>query len=207
MTTAALAAAWDDLRGHQAQMKDRHMRDLFAEDPERFARFSLRLDDLLLDYSKNRIVPETMEKLLALAEAAGIESARDAMFAGEKINLTEGRAVLHTALRNRSDRAVMADGRDVMGDVRAVLGAMAEFANGIRDGSIAPAGGGRFTDVVNIGIGAMLCHEIDQGRADDNHVGHGGNHAALGAARIGQHGIVGQGILQLAEHRGHRPQR
>ncbi|WP_420347911.1 glucose-6-phosphate isomerase [Pelagibius sp.] len=153
MTTAALAAAWDDLRAHQTQMNDRHMRDLFAEDPERFARFSLRLDDLLLDYSKNRIVPETMEKLVALAEAAGIEAARDAMFDGEKINLTEGRAVLHTALRNRSDRAVMVDGRDVMGDVRAVLGAMAEFANGVRDGGIAPAGGGRFTDVVNIGIG------------------------------------------------------
>ena len=134
-------------------MKDRHLRDLFAEDPERFERFSLRLDDLLLDYSKNRILPETMEKLLELARAAGVEAARDAMFAGEKINVTEGRAVLHTALRNRSDRTVLVDDRDVMGDVRSVLEATAAFAEGVRDGALTGATGERFTDVVNIGIG------------------------------------------------------
>ena len=92
-------------------------------------------------------------KLLDLARAANVEDAREAMFGGEKINVTEGRAVLHTALRNRSDRAVMVDGRDVMGDVREVLDAMAVFAEGVRGGKLTGATGERFTDVVNIGIG------------------------------------------------------
>ncbi|WP_299625830.1 glucose-6-phosphate isomerase [Pelagibius sp.] len=151
--SSAVETAFADLRAHHGAIKDRHLRDLFAEDPERFERFSLRLDDLLLDYSKNRILAETMERLLALARAAGVEAARDAMFAGEKINVTEGRAVLHTALRNRSDRVVLVDGRDVMGDVRSVLEATAAFADGVRDGALTAATGERFTDVVNIGIG------------------------------------------------------
>ncbi|NIA67404.1 glucose-6-phosphate isomerase [Pelagibius litoralis] len=150
---ASVKSAFKALRAHRTEIEDRPLRDLFAEDAGRFERFSLRLDDLLLDYSKNRIVAETLEKLVALARAAGVEAARDAMFAGEKINVTEGRAVLHTALRNRSDRPVLVDGRDVMPDVRGVLDAMAAFAEGVRSGAIVGAGGERFTDIVNIGIG------------------------------------------------------
>ncbi len=151
--TAAVEKAFEDLRAHHWEMKGQRLRDLFADDPGRFERFSLRLDDLLLDYSKNLILPETVEKLLALARAADVEGGRDAMFAGEKINATEGRAVLHTALRNRSERPVLVDGHDVMGDVREVLEAMGGFAEAVRDGSIGGATGERFTDVVNIGIG------------------------------------------------------
>ena len=151
--TAAVEQAFEELRAHHWEMKGSRLRDLFAEDPGRFERFSLRLDDLLLDFSKNLIVPETLEKLLALARAAGVEEAREAMFAGERINATEGRAVLHTALRNRSERPVLLDGHDVMGDVREVLDAMAAFAEGVREGAIGGATGARFTDVVNIGIG------------------------------------------------------
>ncbi len=151
--TAAVAKAFEDLRAHHWEMKGRRLRDLFAEDPERFTRFSLQLDDLLLDYSKNLVLPETMEQLLALARAADVEGGREAMFDGERINSTEGRAVLHTALRNRSERPVLVDGHDVMGDVREVLAAMGAFADAVRDGAIGGATGERFTDVVNIGIG------------------------------------------------------
>ncbi len=151
--TAAVAKAFEDLRAHHWEMKGRRLRDLFAEDPERFTRFSLQLDDLLLDYSKNLVLPETMEQLLALARAADVEGGREAMFDGERINSTEGRAVLHTALRNRSERPVLVDGHDVMGDVREVLAAMGAFADAVRDGTIGGATGERFTDVVNIGIG------------------------------------------------------
>ncbi len=151
--TAAVHKAFEDLRAHHWEIKGRRLRDLFADDPERFARFSLGLDDLLLDFSKNLILPETLELLLDLARAADLEAWREAMFAGEKINETEGRAVLHTALRNRSDRSVLLDGHDVMGDVRDVLAAMAAFAEGVRDGALGGATGERFGDVVNIGIG------------------------------------------------------
>src|SRR5690606_3241343 len=107
----------------------------------------------LLDYSKNLILPETLERLLDLARAANVEDARGALFAGEKINVTEGRAVLHTALRNRSGQPVPVDGRDVMADVREVLACIEDFAEGVRDGTIVGATGKPFTDVVNIGIG------------------------------------------------------
>ncbi|WP_193369096.1 glucose-6-phosphate isomerase [Pelagibius marinus] len=151
--TAAVEKAFEDLRAHHWEMKGLRLRDLFAEDPERFTHFSLQLDDLLLDYSKNLVLPETMEKLLTLARAADVEGGREAMFGGERINSTEGRAVLHTALRNRSQRPVLVDGHDVMGDVREVLAAMGGFADAVRDGAIGGATGESFTDVVNIGIG------------------------------------------------------
>jgi len=151
--TSVVEAAFEDLRAHHREMKGRRLRDLFAADPQRFDAFSLQLDDLLLDYSKNLVVAETMEKLLDLARAAELEDWREAMFGGEHINETEGRAVLHTALRNRSDRPVLLDGHDVMDDVREVLEAMAAFADGVHDGAIAGAMGERFTDIVNIGIG------------------------------------------------------
>ena len=148
-----LEKAWADLSAHRTRTVSQHLRELFAADPQRFSSFSARLDDLLLDYSKTAVNTETMTLLLALAEAADVEAKRDAMFAGEPINTTEGRAVLHTALRNQSGRPVMVDGVDVMPEVNAVLERMATFAEGIRSGTIAAADGGRFADVVNIGIG------------------------------------------------------
>src|SRR3546814_21141394 len=123
--SAAVQKAFGALRAHHAQMKGNRLRDLFAEDPQRFQRFSLRLDSLTVDYSKNLILPETLERLLDLARAANLGDAREAMFAGEKINVTEGRAVLHTAMRHRSDRPVPVNVRAVMAAGGEVLDAMA----------------------------------------------------------------------------------
>ncbi|MBI3445518.1 MAG: glucose-6-phosphate isomerase, partial [Magnetospirillum sp.] len=117
-------AAWAELTALARTIGQSPMRDLFARDKARFERFSLRLDPLLLDYSKNRIDATVSAALVRLAEQAGLVQARDAMFAGEKINATERRAVLHTALRNRSARPVMVDGADVMPLVQEVLGRM-----------------------------------------------------------------------------------
>ncbi|WP_449255849.1 glucose-6-phosphate isomerase [Bosea sp. (in: a-proteobacteria)] len=144
---------WSELAARRSATKDHHLRALFAADPRRFDRFSARLDDLLLDYSKTAVTPEIFALLLDLASAAGVAAKRDAMFAGAAINTTENRAVLHTALRNLSDRPVEVDGADVMPEVRATLDRLFAFAEGVRGGSIAAADGGRFTDVVNIGIG------------------------------------------------------
>ncbi len=144
---------WAELAAHRDAIRERHLREFFAADPERFAGFSARLDDLLLDYSKTALSRETIALLLKLAEAADIAGRRDAMFAGEAINTTEGRAVLHTALRNQSGRPVLVDGVDVMPEVEATLARVSAFAEGVRGGSIAAADGGRFGDVVNIGIG------------------------------------------------------
>ena len=118
-----------------------------------FNTLSVSFEDILLDLSKNRLTGETLTLLGELAVACGLEEKRDAMFKGEPINRTEGRAVLHTALRNRSDDPVIVDGRDVMGDVREVLSRMAIFSEGIRSGEITAHDGGPFTDIVNIGIG------------------------------------------------------
>lgn len=129
------------------------IRGAFAADPQRFSRFSVSLDDFLFDFSKCAVNDKVLEGLEALAKEAGVETKRDAMFAGEKINITEDRAVLHTALRNRSNVPVLVDGKDVMPDVNAVLEAMGSFADGIRSGALAGATGKKITDVVNIGIG------------------------------------------------------
>jgi glucose-6-phosphate isomerase len=129
------------------------MRDLFARDPQRFDRFSLRFNDVLVDYSKNRIVPETMVLLRNLAAEAGLQKAIRAMFDGEKINETEHRPVLHVALRNRPDRPLTVDGRDVMPEVAAVLKKMEIFADDVLSGRRRGYTGQRFTDIVNIGIG------------------------------------------------------
>ena len=115
--------AWRKLTEHFQQVKDLQMRDLFAADPQRFERFSLRCGDLLLDYSKNRITEQTMQLLLELAHECDVKGWAQRMFSGEKINFTEQRAVLHTALRNRSNTPVMVDGKDVMPLVNAVLAA------------------------------------------------------------------------------------
>jgi glucose-6-phosphate isomerase len=145
--------ALDELRTHAKEIGEIHLRDHFADDPDRFEHFSLHLGDLTLDYSKNRITRETVSKLLALCTTAGLEDMREAMFAGEPINLTEGRAVLHTALRNRSDRPVMVGGEDVMPAVNDVLERMGRFAEDVRSGALTGIRGDRFTHVINIGIG------------------------------------------------------
>ena len=134
-------------------MKNVQMRDLFSGDPQRFTLFSRSLGDILFDFSKNRITGETMDLLLNLARDQKVGDGIAAMFAGEKINVTEGRAVLHTALRNRSDRPVLTDGCDVMPGVRSVLEKMRVFTDRVRGGEWKGYTGQRITDVVNIGIG------------------------------------------------------
>ena len=153
MSDLTQSPAWQALTEHFPTMSERHMRDLFAEDAQRFEKFSLRFNDMLVDYSKNRITEETLTLLLALTEQAGLRGAIDNMFAGVKINVTEQRAVLHTALRNRSNRPVMVDGEDVMPGVNAVLERMRVFSNAVRNGDWKGYSGKAITDIVNIGIG------------------------------------------------------
>jgi glucose-6-phosphate isomerase len=153
MLSIASSAAWKALNDHHQATRDLQMRDLFAADPGRFERFSVRTGDMLLDYSKNRVTAETMDRLVALAREAGVESWRDRMFAGDKINNTEGRAVLHVALRNAPDRPIVVDGADVMPGVARVLAQMRTFSDAVRDGTWTGHTGKRITDVVNIGIG------------------------------------------------------
>ncbi len=141
------------LQGHYAQIASVHMRDLFAADTQRFERFSLQVGDILLDYSKNRVTPETMQLLAQLAGQADVVAWRERMFGGEKINNTENRAVLHVALRNRSNRPVIVDGEDVMPKINAVIARMSAFAEQVRSGEWRGYTGERITDVVNIGIG------------------------------------------------------
>ncbi len=163
MPDITLSPTWQALKEERKAWKALHLRTLFAKDKKRAERFSLQLDDLLLDYSKNLIRPQTLRLLVRLAREAGVEALRDAMFAGEKINLTENRAVLHTALRNRSDRPVLVDGQDVMPDVREVLARIRAFADKVRTGKWKGHTGKPISDVVNIGIGgsdlgpAMAC--------------------------------------------------
>jgi glucose-6-phosphate isomerase len=163
MPALTRSAAWKALKEERKAWKGLHLRDLFAKDKTRAERFSLQFDDLLLDYSKNLIRPQTLKLLVKLAKDNGVEIWRDAMFAGEKINLTEGRAVLHTALRNQSQRPVLVEGHDVMPDVREVLARMRDFADRVRTGEWKGYTGEPITDVVNIGIGgsdlgpAMAC--------------------------------------------------
>ena len=153
MSRLIASPAWTALAAHHQEIAPRHMRELFAADPERFARFSLRLGDILFDYSKHRIDGTTVALLLDLAREVRLAEAIRAMFAGEKINLTEGRAVLHTALRNRSNRPILVDGRDVMPEVNRVLAQMRQFSEAVRSGSWTGWTGRRISDVVNIGIG------------------------------------------------------
>ena len=144
---------WQALEAHAGAMRDVHLRDLFADDPGRGERFVAEAAGWRLDYAKNRITDETLTKLFALAAAGGVAALRDAMFAGERINTTENRAVLHTALRNRSNTAVPVDGRDVMPGVNAVLERMAAFSRRIRSGEWRGHTGKRIRNVLNIGIG------------------------------------------------------
>ncbi|MGB4380652.1 MAG: glucose-6-phosphate isomerase, partial [Bacillota bacterium] len=145
--------AWQTLAAHAKKMQTVHMRDLFASNPHRFEEFSIRFEDLLFDYSKNRITDETVKLLEDLAEQAGLPRAIRAMFEGEKINTTESRAALHIALRNRSNRPIFVDGKDVMPEVNSVLVKMRTFSEAVRNGEWKGYTGSPITDVVNIGIG------------------------------------------------------
>ncbi len=153
MSRLTASPAWQALETHSAVMRGRHMRDLFARDAQRHDRFSLTLNDLLLDYSKNLATDETMKLLFDLARLAQVEEWTAKMFAGAHINLTEDRAVLHVALRNRSNRPMFVDGGDVMPQVNAVLAQMRRFSEQVRSGLWKGYSGKPFTDVVNIGIG------------------------------------------------------
>lgn len=158
--------AWHALQEHHREMAGVHMRDLFAQDPQRFERFSLRFGDILFDYSKNRITGKTMELLLDLARQADVTSRIEAMFRGDKYNNTEKRAVLHVALRNRSNWPILVDGVDVMPEVNQVLAHMRAFSEEVRSGAWKGYTGQPITDVVNIGIGGsdlgpkMVCEAL-----------------------------------------------
>ncbi len=144
---------WKALRANFAEVEGLHLRDLFAADPARAERFSLEACGWYLDYSKNRITTETLRLLLDLTRVCRVQEAAADMFAGRKINQTENRSVLHTALRNRSNTPVLVDGKDVMPDVNAVLGKMTEFAKNIRSGWWRGHTGATIRNIVNIGIG------------------------------------------------------
>ena len=166
MAALTTLPVWQKLCQHQKSMVSIHMRYLFATDKNRFDKYSLKLDDILFDFSKHRINDETLPLLTQLAREANIEGWRDRMFAGEKINITENRAVLHTALRNRSNTPVYVDGHDVMPDVNAVLAQMRAFSTKVRNGEWTGYTGKRITDIVNIGIGGsdlgpvMVCDAL-----------------------------------------------
>ncbi|MEM7136804.1 MAG: glucose-6-phosphate isomerase [Myxococcota bacterium] len=145
--------AWRALASHRDEIAGVEMRELFEADSGRVTRFTRTLDDLLFDFSKNRVTDQTLALLVDLANECDVPRWIERMFTGAPINETEGRAVLHTALRNRSDRAVMLDGQNVMTDVHRVLAHMRSFSTSIRDGSWVGHTGRRITDVVNIGIG------------------------------------------------------
>ena len=153
MSELTHSSAWQALTDHYFEIRDAHMRDWFAADPDRFRRFSRRFGDLLLDFSKNRITGETLALLLDLARERELPAWIERMFRGERINFTEGRPALHVALRNRSNRPIEVDGADVMPEVNAVLAQMRTFSNRVRRGEWRGYDGAPITDVVNIGIG------------------------------------------------------
>ena len=153
MPTLLNTPVWTQLEQHYQKINSVQMRDLFAAEPDRFSRFSLKLDDILFDFSKNRINDDTLKLLLNLAHEAKLGEKIEAMFTGEKINRTENRAVLHTALRNRSNTPVLVDGVDVMPEVNRVLAKMRTFSEQVRSGAWKGYTGKAITDVVNIGIG------------------------------------------------------
>jgi len=153
MNKPTLTASWQSLQQEYERIAPEHMRDLFAADPGRFDRFSLKLNDILFDYSKNRIDEPVMQALLQLAQETDVEGWRERMFQGEQINHTEHRAVLHTALRHFGDEPVMVDGADVMPEVRSELARVKDLAEAIRGRRWRGATNQPITDVVNLGIG------------------------------------------------------
>src|SRR5678816_4143531 len=155
MQTALLTQrpAWQALEAHCETIRHRHLRQFFAEDPLRGERLTAEAAGLFLDYSKNRVTDETLALLVRLAEESGLRARIDAMFRGDKINLTENRAVLHVALRARRGTSIVVDGKDVVPEVHAVLDAMADFSTRVRNGAWTGHTGKRIRNVINIGIG------------------------------------------------------
>jgi glucose-6-phosphate isomerase len=153
MTAANKRQSWQALASHYKEVSKLHLRELFKEDPERGERMTVEGVGLYFDYSKNRVTDETLELLFGLAEESGLPSRIKAMFRGEKINVTENRAVLHTALRAPRDASIVIDGRNVVPDVHAVLDKMAQFSDRVRNGDWTGHTGKRIRNVVNIGIG------------------------------------------------------
>ncbi|OGO34722.1 MAG: glucose-6-phosphate isomerase [Chloroflexi bacterium RBG_16_54_18] len=166
MTTLTGSPAWQALVEHYKEVGDLHMRDLFYNDSERFSKFSLQFGEILFDYSKNRITEKTIQLLVNLARQADLAEWIEAMFTGQKINTTEGRAVLHVALRNRSIDPIYVDGKDVMPEVKRVLDKMRSFSAAVRSGEWKGYSGEAITDIVNIGIGGsdlgpkMVCEAL-----------------------------------------------
>ena len=166
MTFINKMPAWQSLQNHYEDVKNIHMRDLFAADPHRFENFSIKFNEILFDYSKNRITDETRQLLLALTDEVNLRKKINAMFKGQKINHTEGRAVLHIALRNRSNTPIYVDGKDVMPEVNRVLDKIRRFSEAVRRGTWLGFTGKPIESVVNIGIGGsdlgpkMVCEAL-----------------------------------------------
>src|SRR5215210_4835463 len=146
MSTLTQTPAWQALAAHYDEVAPQHMRDLFVEDSDRFTKFSARFKDILLDYSKNRVTADTMRLLFDLARQTKLQDWIERMFNGEKINITEDRAVLHVALRNRANRPIVVDGEDVTPQVNAVLAHIREFTEAVRGGKWTGYTGARITD-------------------------------------------------------------
>ena len=145
--------AWSALKAHYKKIGERHLRDLFDDDPERAEKFTVEAAGISFDYSKNRITEKTVGLLLELAEESGLRERIDAMFRGDKINITENRAVLHVALRAPKDATIVVDGKNVVPEVHAVLNKMSNFSNRVRSGAFTGHTGKRIRNVINVGIG------------------------------------------------------
>jgi glucose-6-phosphate isomerase len=145
--------AWKKLETYYNEFNGKHIKELFENDPTRFQKYSLKFEDFLVDFSKNRVDDTVRNLLIQLAGECGLKEAISSMFAGQKINVTENRAVLHTALRNRSNSPVLVDGEDVMPEVNNVLMQMKDFSEKVISGNWKGYTGKAITDIVNIGIG------------------------------------------------------
>ncbi len=204
MANPAQTRAWRALETHRDAMAHRHMRDFFDADSGRFDEFSLAVDDLLLDYSKNRVRAETMDLLVDLARERGVEAAREAMFAGDRINASEDRAALHTALRRPVHDALIADGLDVMQEIAAEREHMRRFSDAVRNGEWTGVAGTPITDVVNIGIGgsdlgpAMACEALSHYAARTPRVHFVSNLDGGHFARVTQHLDAGTTLFVIA---------
>lgn len=176
MSALTQLPAWKALQAHHQEIETLHMREMFKTDPDRFSKFSITFKDILLDYSKNRINEKSMRLLFDLAREVELKPAIDRMFAGEKINNTEDRAVLHVALRNRSNRPILVDGEDVMPAVNDVLSRMRDFTEKVRSGEWLGSTGKKITDIVNVGIGGsdlgpvMVCEALKPFAKEGLHV-------------------------------------
>ena len=166
MTSINKSSSWKALNSHFKKMKSIHMRDLFIKENNRFNKYHIQYEDFLVDFSKNRITDETLNLLLTLAKDAKVEDWRDRLFSGDKINFTENRSALHIALRNRSNKPILLDGKDIMPNVNQVLAQIKSFSNDVRNGKAQGYTGKKIKSVVNIGIGgsdlgpAMVCEAL-----------------------------------------------